>query len=96
MDKAEFLVDRRTQQAVILNLLVIGELAAKLIETETAFIAGHAEIPWASMRGMRHRIAHGYFELDLGIVWETVQRALPDLLEHLPAVMAAAHRRQIK
>jgi uncharacterized protein with HEPN domain len=35
------------------------------------------------MRGMRNRIAHGYFELDLDIVWDTVESALPDLLERM-------------
>jgi uncharacterized protein with HEPN domain len=38
------------------------------------------------MRGMRNRIAHGYFEINLDVVWGTVQTALPVLLEQLPAV----------
>lgn len=44
----------------------------------------------AYVEGMRNRIAHGYFELNISVVWETVQRALPDLLTHLPAVRTAA------
>lgn len=43
------------------------------------FVDQHPELPWRSMRGMRNRIAHGYFEVDLDIVWETVQTALPEL-----------------
>ena len=35
------------------------------------------------MRGMRNRMAHGYFDINLDIVWDTVQSALPDLLNHL-------------
>lgn len=35
------------------------------------------------MRGMRNRIAHGYFDINLDIVWDTVQTALPELLVHL-------------
>ena len=35
---------------------------------------------------MRNRIAHGYFDIDLDVVWETVQTALPQLLERLPAI----------
>lgn len=93
MDKAAFVTDKRTQQAVVLNLLVIGELAAKLIEQHGDFVMEHPGIAWASMKGMRNRIAHGYFELDIGVVWETVQRALPDLLAHLPAVRVAAQER---
>lgn len=42
------------------------------------------------MKGMRNRIAHGYFDINLDVVWETVQTALPTLLEHLPAIREAA------
>lgn len=35
---------------------------------------------------MRNRIAHGYFDINLDVVWETVQTALPELLERLPAI----------
>lgn len=38
------------------------------------------------MRGMRNRIAHGYFEINLDVVWDTVRTALPQLLEQLPSV----------
>jgi uncharacterized protein with HEPN domain len=38
------------------------------------------------MRGMRNRIAHGYFDINLDVVWDTVQTALPELLLQLPAV----------
>lgn len=39
------------------------------------------------MKGMRNRIAHGYFDIDLHVVWETVRTALPELLERLPALL---------
>ncbi len=42
------------------------------------------------MKGMRNRIAHGYFDINLAVVWDTVQIALPELLAQLPAVRAAA------
>jgi uncharacterized protein with HEPN domain len=38
------------------------------------------------MRGMRNRIAHGYFDIDLEVVWETIYTALPELIEELPAL----------
>lgn len=93
MEREAFNGDKRTQQAVILNLLVLGEIAAKCIDNEAAFVADHPDLPWASMKGMRNRIAHGYFELDIRVVWETVQRALPDLIERLPSVVEAARSR---
>lgn len=55
-----------------------------------AFVEQHSEIPWRSMRGMRNSIAHDYFRIDLEVVWDTVQVALPELLEQLPSVRRAA------
>jgi len=72
VSKADFLADRRTQQAVIMSLIIIGEAVAKLMDGYSEFTQTHNQIPWRSMRGMRNRIAHGYFEIDLGVVWETV------------------------
>jgi uncharacterized protein with HEPN domain len=86
MDKRAFIADRRTQQAVILNIVVIGEAATRLLQAHGTFLDHHPQIPWRSMKGMRNRIAHGYFDIDLDVVWETVQTALPDLLTRLPAI----------
>lgn len=62
LNKEEFAEDKRTQQAVIMSLVIIGEAATKV----------------------RNRIAHGYFDINLDVVWETVQVALPELLTVLP------------
>jgi len=86
LDKDDFLDDKRTQQAVIMSLIIIGEAATKVMDGYAEFIKAHPEVPWRSMRGMRNRIAHGYFDINLDVVWETVQTALPALLEQLPAV----------
>lgn len=71
-------------------LIVIGEAATKIMDQDAAFWQVHPLVPWRSMRGMRNRIAHGYFEINFEVVWETVRTALPALLEQLPAVRAAA------
>lgn len=86
LSKSEFLQDKRTQQAVILNLIIIGEAATKAMDFYSEFTLSHPEMPWRQMRGMRNRMAHGYFDVDLEVVWETVQTALPELLKQLPAV----------
>ena len=86
MSKDNFLLDKRTQQAVILNLILIGEEATKLLRDNEAFAQQHSQVPWRNMKGMRNRITHGYFEINLETVWETVQSALPRLIEQLPAV----------
>ena len=83
--REEFLADKRTQQAVIMSLIIIGEAATKVMDGYNEFTGAHSEIPWRSMRGMRNRIAHGYFDINLDIVWDTVQTALPALVKQLPA-----------
>lgn len=92
LDKDDFLADKRTQQAVIMSLIIIGEAATKLMDAYAEFAKEHQEVPWRSMRGMRNRIAHGYFEINLDVVWDTVQTALPQLLEQLSAVRKIALR----
>ena len=63
-----------------------SEAATQLMDHYPALAGRHPDVPWRSMRGMRNRIAHGYFDIDLDIVWETVRTALPSLLDCLPAV----------
>jgi uncharacterized protein with HEPN domain len=85
LSKEQFLADKRTQQAVIMSLVIIGEAATKIMDLYPEFASKHPEVPWRSMRGMRNRIAHGYFEINLDTVWETVQTGLPGLLRDLPS-----------
>ena len=63
--KDDFLADKRTQKAVIMSLIIIGEAATKVMEGYAAFTEAHPEVPWRNMRGMRNRMAHGYFDIDL-------------------------------
>lgn len=83
LSKNDFLDDKRTQQAVIMSLIIIGEAATKVMDDYIEFVNAHSDVPWRSMRGMRNRIAHGYFDINLEVVWETVQSALPKLLNQL-------------
>lgn len=86
MDRETFAQDKKTQQAVILNLILIGEEATKVLKDHEAFALANAHVPWRAMKGMRNRIAHGYFEINLDVVWETVLTALPALQEQLHAL----------
>ena len=79
LSNADFLKDKKTQQAVILNIMVIGEAATKLADEYPEFVAKFPQVEWKSMRGMRNRLAHGYFDINLDVVWDTVKQALPDL-----------------
>ena len=79
IDKSEFMETRMIQQAVILNLIVIGEAAVQ-IETEFPdFAQTNPSVPGKKLRGLRNRMTHGYFDTNLDIVWDTVKIALPEL-----------------
>lgn len=93
LDKSDFLADKRTQQAIILNLVIIGEAATKIMDGYVEFVESHPALPW---RSMRNRIVHGYFEINLDIVWDTVQTALPLLLDQLSAIGNDAHDKTIE
>ncbi len=84
MSKEDFLADKRTQNAVVMSLVVVGEAATRIMERHPDFDERHPHIAWRGMRGMRNRIAHGYFDINLDLVWETTQSALPALLQQLP------------
>ena len=86
LSKDDFLTDKRTQLAVIMNLIIIGEAATKVMEGYAGFTHAHPKVPWRNMRGMRNRMAHGYFDIDLHVVWATVQEWLPELRSQLPAL----------
>jgi uncharacterized protein with HEPN domain len=74
------------QQAVIMSLVMIGEVVTKIMDRHPDFAEQHPDNPLARYRGMRNRIAHGFFNINLEMVWDIVQTALPDLLLHLSVV----------
>ena len=80
VDQETFQVDDKTVDSVVRNLQVIGEAANRL---PGEFKASHSDIEWTRIVGLRHRIVHDYFAIDLGIVWEVVTRDLPDFKDKL-------------
>ena len=71
-----FMVDRRTQSAVIRQLEIIGEAAKRLSAELTA---REAVVPWRQIAGTRDRLIHAYFKVDLEAVWAMVEQDLPTL-----------------
>jgi uncharacterized protein with HEPN domain len=51
-----------------MSLIVIGEAATKVMDGYVEFTQAHADVPWRSMRNMRNRMAHGYFDINLDVV----------------------------
>ena len=87
LSQTSFLEDTRTQQAVLMNIVIIGESAAKILQSDEKFIASHSHIPWRQIAAMRHKVVHNYFGIDLEIIWETVQTDLPQLLASLHTIL---------
>jgi len=79
-DYETFSGDRRTVDAVIHNIQVIGEAAIALPDSITK---RYPTVPWANIRAMRHILVHGYFAVDLEIVWSTAKHRLPELRREL-------------
>jgi len=69
-----FVTDDKSVDSVVRNLEIIGE-AANRISKE--FRTRHTEIDWRKIIGLRNRIVHDYFNIDVEIVWEIVQKDLP-------------------
>ncbi len=81
---ADFEGDRRTQLAVLKAVETVGEAASRMGSDTTA---AHPEIPWRQIVGMRNRLVHGYFDVDLRRLWETVQQDIPRLILQLEAIL---------
>lgn len=71
-----FLSDRKTQDAVIRNIEIIGQ-AVKGLSGQTRAL--EPSVPWRQIAGMRDKLIHEYFGVDLTLVWDVVERELPAL-----------------
>lgn len=86
MTDAAFLADELVQDAVIRNLEIVGEAARNIQRDHPSFAAAHSDVPWEEMYLMRNRVAHGYFSVDLDVVWQTLQRDLPELRQQISRI----------
>lgn len=78
MDEARFEEDSRTHLAVEHPIMVIGEAAKRL---SPQLRNDMSEIPWSAIARMRDRLIHGYDTVDLPVVWDTIRRNIPSLLQ---------------
>jgi len=80
-----FVNDRKTQYAVIRAIEIIGEASKNLpLEIREKYRA----VPWRDMATMRDRLIHGYFGVDLIILWDTVQQDIPPLIPMFKSILA--------
>lgn len=83
--RTEFDADQMLQDAIIRQLQVIGEATRSL---SPDLKQNHPELPWSHIIGMRNRIIHEYFRVDLEIVWEVVQNDLDMIAEQITKILA--------
>ena len=76
----DFSGDQKCIDAVVRNLEIVGEAANRL---PGEFKESHSEIEWFKIVGLRHRIVHEYFGVDIEIIWQILQKDLPGLRQFL-------------
>jgi uncharacterized protein with HEPN domain len=79
VDEIAFMNNELIQDAVIRNIEVIGEASHNVNKYHPEYAEHHAHIPFAVAYEMRNALSHGYFKVDLEIVWRTIERDLPEL-----------------
>lgn len=79
-----FSKDQKSVDAVVRNLEIIGEAANRLPDE---FKEKYSEIEWYKVVGLRHRIVHEYFGIDLEIIWQILHKDLPELKQKIVEIM---------
>jgi len=85
MTQEQFVLDDKTQYAVVRGLEIIGEAAKKIPD---AFRVENPQIPWREVAGMRDKLVHDYFGVNAEVVWKTVLEDVPNLARLLRAIVS--------
>lgn len=85
--REEFLADRKTIFAVARALEIVGEAAKRISED---FKARNPAVPWRVMAGMRDKLAHDYFGVNLSIVWSAVTENLPEVESEIRRLLSSS------
>ena len=87
LNQDQFLADRRTYDATLRNIELIGEAATQIPDHVRK---EHPDIPWRRIVGTRNRVAHGYLGIDDDVVWDVIQTDVPELLPRLRTMLEDA------
>jgi len=84
LSRTEFDAQRPLQHSVVRCIEIMGEAASRLsLELRKA----NSEIPWQDIIGMRNRLIHAYFDLDLDLIWQTAREEIPALIPGLEGLL---------
>jgi uncharacterized protein with HEPN domain len=89
LSEKEFVAQRLVQDAVIRRIEILGEATNQL---PGEWKSAHPLVPWHIITSMRHRLIHGYFSVDLGLVWGTIHQDLPPLKEQSRLILQQGER----
>lgn len=84
MDYASFTQDNKTVYAVIRAVEVIGEAATNVPDE---IRSKYPSLPWRDIRGMRNKLVHQYFGINMEVVWKTIQEDLPFIVNELDNIL---------
>lgn len=87
LDLKEFRTNLLVQRGVGMSLLMASESVVQLEALSPDFVAAHPEIDWVTIRGMRNRMAHGYFDINLDYVYQTAKYEALDLVRIVDSVI---------
>lgn len=81
--REEFEKNPLVQDAVIRNLEIVGEAATNIQRHSPKLVKAYPQLPWSEMKAMRNKVIHGYFDVDLSVVWGTVREDVPRLAQQI-------------
>lgn len=81
--------DRQLLLSIVKSIEIIGEAASKVSASTQE---EHGDIPWHAIVTMRHRLVHGYFDIDHEVVWQTLLADIPTLLRQLEAIIKQSEK----
>lgn len=84
MKAEEFLEDKKTMTACAFSVSQIGEMAKEISDDVQM---KYKDIPWSAIKGMRNKIVHDYENVDLVVLWGTIEKSLPELKTKLEKIL---------
>ena len=87
ISEREFLDNRLMQDAVMRNFGVLGEAANNCFKVSPNIEIQYPELPFAKIYGLRNQLTHGYWTVDLEILWNVIEREIPELRKQIAVVL---------
>ncbi len=82
------------QLAAAMAVAQIGEVSGRLMKKWPAFCLEHQELELVRSNAMRHRLIHGYDQIDMATLWDTIQSSVPEMLDAVGKLLSESDRRE--